>query len=339
MGNTIKTFKISYVFLPVLIGLVVVSWLFYRDFNPELFSGLHFSWRMCGGILLAFLFIFGRDFGAMARLRWLSDDTLTWRQVFNVNMLCEFTSAVTPSAVGGGSLIVLFLNKEGVDAGKSTALMISCIFLDELFFVFACPVALLLFSFDELFGSIGVISSGIKALCFIVYSLIVFWTLLLYVALFHRPEWVKRLLLAVFRIPLLYRWKGAVETLTDNLVISSHEMSHRSLLFWLKVFGMTCISWMSRYLVVNALLVAFTTNGHQLLAFVRQLILWIVMTVSPTPGGSGVSEYMFRVYYADFFTIGGMALLVAFIWRMITYYMYLFIGVCILPGWLRKLKM
>ena len=126
MGNTIKTFKISYVFLPVLIGLVVVSWLFYRDFNPELFSGLHFSWRMCGGILLA---------------------------------------------------------------------------------------------------------------------------------------------------------------------------------------------------------------------FVRQLILWIVMTVSPTPGGSGVSEYMFRVYYADFFTIGGMALLVAFIWRMITYYMYLFIGVCILPGWLRKLKM
>ena len=68
MGNTIKTFKISYVFLPVLIGLVVVSWLFYRDFNPELFSGLHFSWRMCGGILLAFLFIFGRDFGAMARM-------------------------------------------------------------------------------------------------------------------------------------------------------------------------------------------------------------------------------------------------------------------------------
>ncbi len=114
MGNTIKTFKISYVFLPVLIGLVVVSWLFYRDFNPELFSGLHFSWRMCGGILLAFLFIFGRDFGAMARLRWLSDDTLTWRQVFNVNMLCEFTSAVTPSAVGGEVSLFYFSIKKGL---------------------------------------------------------------------------------------------------------------------------------------------------------------------------------------------------------------------------------
>ena len=69
----------------------------------------------------------------------------TWRQAFRVNMLCEFTSAVTPSAVGGSSLIVLFLNKEGINAGRSTALTISCLFLDELFLVLACPFALLLF--------------------------------------------------------------------------------------------------------------------------------------------------------------------------------------------------
>lgn len=69
---------------------------------------------------------------------------------------------------------------------------------------------------------------------------------------------------------------------------------------WLKAFGITCLAWTSRYLVVNALLIAFTTSGSQLLAFVRQLILWVVMTISPTPGGSGVSEYMFREYYADF---------------------------------------
>lgn len=69
---------------------------------------------------------------------------------------------------------------------------------------------------------------------------------------------------------------------------------------WLKAFGITCLAWISRYLVVNALLIAFTTSGSLLLAFVRQLILWVVMTISPTPGGSGVSEYMFREYYTDF---------------------------------------
>lgn len=334
----VKAFKTSYILLPIFIGLSVVGWLFYKDFDPDLFSGLHLSMRMAGGVFLGFLFIFCRDLGLITRFRLLSDHELSWRQAFNVNTLCEFTSAVTPSAVGGGSLLVLFINKEGIDAGKSTALMITSLFLDELFLVLACPVALLLFSFDDLFGNVTVLSSGIKILFFTVYSLVVLWTFVLCMALFYRPEWVKRLLMALFRLPLLRRWQDAVEKLTDNLVLSSHEISHRPFIFWLKAFGLTCFSWISRYLVVNALLIAFTTGGHQLLAFMRQLILWIIMTVSPTPGGSGVSEYMFRVYYANFFTVGGMALIVAFVWRVITYYMYLLMGVCILPGWVKKLK-
>lgn len=338
MADRIQPFKTSYILLPVLIGLSVVGWLFYREFNPELFSGIHFSWRLVGGLVLAMLFMFGRDGGLMWRFRFITDKELTWPQAFRVNMLCEFTSAVTPSAVGGSSLIVLFLNKEGINAGRSTALTISCLFLDELFLVLACPLALLLFSFDDLFGNVTVLSSGIKILFFVVYGVVSLWTLLLYLALFRRPQWVKHLLMTVFRLRLLRRWSKAVETLTDHLVLSSQEMSCKAFSFWLKAFGITCLAWVSRYLVVNALLIAFTTSGSQLLAFVRQLILWVVMTISPTPGGSGVSEYMFREYYSDFFDVSGMALVVAFVWRIITYYMYLAIGAFVIPGWVRRLK-
>ncbi len=334
-----KPFKFSYVIIPVVIGLSVVGWLFWKDFNPDLFTGIRFSWQLLGGLLLAFLFMFGRDGGLIARFRYLSEGSLSWRQAFNVNMLCEFTSAVTPSAVGGSSLIVLFLNREGINAGRSTALMISCLFLDELFLVLACPLALLFFSFSDLFGAVSVFSESVKILFFVVYGVIAAWTFLLYIALFHRPEWVKHLLTGLFRLPLLRRWKRQIDELTDNLVESSHQISGKSFDFWLKAFGMTCLAWCSRYLVVNALLLAFTTDGNQLIAFVRQLILWIVMTVSPTPGGSGISEYMFQVYYADFFTVSGMALVVAFVWRIITYYMYLIIGVCIIPGWLKKFNL
>ncbi len=336
--DTVKNrpFRFSYVIIPVVIGLSVVGWLFWKEFNPDLFSDVRFSWRMAGGLLLAFVFMFGRDGGLMARFRYLCDGSLSWRQAFNVNMLCEFTSAVTPSAVGGSSLIVLFLNREGINAGRSTALMISCLFLDELFLVVACPLVLLFFSLSEVFGDVSVFSESVKILFFTVYALVAVWTLLLYIALFHRPEWVKRLLTALFRLPLLRRWRKPIDELTDNLVESSRQISGKSFVFWLKAFGLTCLAWCSRYLVVNALLLAFTSGGDQLVAFVRQLILWIVMMVSPTPGGSGISEYMFQVYYADFFAVSGMALVVAFVWRIITYYMYLVIGVCIIPGWLKK---
>nr|WP_320058000.1 lysylphosphatidylglycerol synthase transmembrane domain-containing protein [uncultured Bacteroides sp.] len=338
MTTEIKTFKGFYILLPVIIGLSVVAWLFYQEFNAALFAGIHFSTQMLVGILMAFLLMFGRDLGLMWRFRVITDNTLTWRQTFNVNMLCEFTSAVTPSSVGGSSLIVLFLNKEGINMGRSSALMISCLFLDELFLVLACPLALLLFSFDELFGDPTILSSGIKILFFAVYIAIVLWTFLLYIALFKRPEYVKRLLLALFCLPFLRRWRKGVETLTENLVLSSGEMSRKPFLFWLKAFGSTCLSWFSRYLVVNALFFAFSTQGDHVLAFARQLILWVVMTISPTPGGSGLSEYFFQVYYADFFSVAGMALVVAFVWRVISYYMYLIIGAIIIPNWIKKMK-
>ena len=73
MSDSIKTFKTGYILLPVLIGLSVVGWLFYREFNPELFSGIRFSWRLVGGLLLAVLFMFGRDGGLMWRFRFITD--------------------------------------------------------------------------------------------------------------------------------------------------------------------------------------------------------------------------------------------------------------------------
>ncbi len=123
MSDSIKTFKTGYILLPVLIGLSVVGWLFYREFNPELFSDIHFSWRSGRRIATCHTFyVWGVDGGFdVAFSALLLTGNWTWRQAFRVNMLCEFTSAVTPSAVGGSSLIVLFLNKEGINAGRSTA--------------------------------------------------------------------------------------------------------------------------------------------------------------------------------------------------------------------------
>ena len=332
------TIKIAYVWIPALIGLGVISWMFSREFNAELFSQVRFSGKIIFGILLAFLFMIGRDIGLMWRFRLFSGNFLTWRQAFHINILCEFTSAVTPSAVGGGSLIPFFLNKEGINAGKSTAITLSCLFLDELFLVVACPLILMLIPFDDLFGTKTIITTGTKILFVAIYVLTVLWTLILYLALFRHSELVRALFLKLFRLRLLRRWYPNIVSLTDNLVTSSHEMSDRPFSFWAKAFGVTTLSWCSRYLVVNALLLAFALSGNHLLAFARQLILWIILMISPTPGGSGISEYMFTVYYADFFSIVGVALIVAFVWRCITYYPYLVAGIFILPQWIKRTR-
>ncbi len=336
MGSNLKVFKRGYILIPVAIGLIVVGWLFHKEINMSVISSITFSRRMILYIALAFLLMVGRDLGLMWRYRLMSDKKLSWLQVFNVNILCEFTSTVTPLAIGGSSMVVLFLNKEGLNAGRSAAIMISCLF--ELFFVLACILFFFIVPLPDLFGTSTALSVGVQTIFFVANAIIAVWTFILFTALFKRPDWVKKTLFRIFSLRLLRSKRKQVTRFTKSLENCSSELSKKSFLFWIKSFGATVFSWCCRYLVVNALLLAFTPLGNHLIAFGRQLILWILMAVSPTPGGSGLGEFMFKEYYSEFFTVSGVAIIVAFLWRIITYYLYLVAGVCIIPHWIKKLR-
>lgn len=329
-------FNPYYVALPIILGLAVIGGMFWKEFDPSMFASLKPNGRMWSGIILAALFMVCQNLALTQRFKILVGKKLSWKQVFRVNMLCEFTSAATPSAVGGSSLIAVYLHKEGLTGGEGTSIMIANLFLDELFLGIACLAVLVLFPTDVLFMNNATFDTGVQIIFMSVLAIVCLWTLILYVALFHKASWVSNVLTALFSLPFLRRWKSNIEKLGDDLVTSSHELSKRSFGFWLKCFLVTAWAWCSRYWVVNALLFAFSSGGDHLLAFARQLVIWMILVVTPTPGGSGFGEYMFRVYYGDFFTAAGTALIAAFIWRLITYYSYLIIGVCILPQWVNS---
>ncbi len=139
------------IFLPMAIGIGVVMWLFHREFNPEVWDSIHFDARVIACFLLAWLFMIGRDVGLTWRFRALTDHQLSWRKALKVDMLCEFTSCVTPSAVGGSALGMVYLNREGIEFGRATTLMMTTLFLDEFFFVLSIPVIMLLVPYSELF--------------------------------------------------------------------------------------------------------------------------------------------------------------------------------------------
>ena len=108
--------------------------------------------------------------------------------------------------------------------------------------------------------------------------------------------------------------------------------------FWVEVFCGTALAWIARYFVVNALFLGFLpgTDRYQWIILARQFVIWVVLMVSPTPGGAGLSEWLFSNYYGDLVGTAGMALIMAIFWRLITYYLYLVIGVVIAPGCLKR---
>lgn len=324
------------VILPVIIGLCVIAWLFHNEFSVEVWKSVHFDSRVIICIALAWLFMAGRDFGLTWRFRSLTDKDITWKQALRVNFMCEFTSAITPSAVGGSSLGMIFLHHEGINLGRATTLMLTTLFLDELFFSLACPFIMLFIPQNELFGfSHNSFETGLKLVFWIVYGVLVAWTALLFLGIFVKPNGIKSALIFIFRFRWLRRWQPAVAALGDNMVAASRELRSRPAKWWLRVFSATILTWSSRFMVVNALFLGFVPSADQLVVFGRQFVVWVVLMVSPTPGGSGISEWLFTEYYGDMLHNAGIALIIALFWRIITYYVYLIIGVFLAPSMLK----
>lgn len=338
-----ENFSVVKVLLPIVISVGVVVWMFWRDARNEdfgaLFAGLRFDMRSILCILLGFMCMFGRDFGLTWRFRSLTDKQLSWRQAWHVDMLCEFTSCVTPSAVGGSSLAPVFLNSQGIEFGRATTLMLTTLFMDELFFVVACPFVVLFTPSSDIFASEGeMFSHGMRLTFWFVYGMIALWTGLLFAGIIWRPKWIYTILMRISRWRLLRRWGDKIVELGDNMVSTSVELRSKPLGFWFEIFGATALSWTARYLVVNVLFFGFipSDDHYQWVILARQFVIWVVLMVAPTPGGAGLSEWLFTEYYGDLISTAGLGLVLAILWRVITYYLYLLIGAILVPGWLKK---
>jgi hypothetical protein len=301
------------------------------------------SWTKHSGwwILLALLATALRDLGYIYRIRVLSDGHLTWRQSFNVTFLWEFASAMTPSVVGGSGIAMFIIGREGIALGRATAIVLVTALMDELFYVVSVPLVFLFVGMANLFPEQldnAFWGLPIKSIFWIGYGFILLLVLIVFYSVFFKPRAFKFVLLKVFKWPFLKRWRPGVIKVGDDIVVTSAELRGKPKRFWAKAFASTCVSWGSRFLVINFIAAAFFTIGDPLLLYARQLIMWVILLISPTPGSSGVAEVAFSGFFRDLLPAVGYIGAIAVIWRLFTYYLYLFMGVIILPRWLRNTR-
>lgn len=336
----LSAMKPSRIILPVIIGLGVAAYLLFRNFDTDQFS--FFQWSATAGlwIFVSLLMMVVRDFAYIIRIKLLTDRKLSWRQAFEIIMLWEFSSAISPSVVGGTGPAIYFLYKENISAGKSTAVVLAAIFLDELFFILAIPILLLVFG-NTIFPSQDLAHlSQLKYYFWIGYGIIFVYTALLGYAIFINPHIIKTIFKWLFRFPLIKRWQDKVCLLSDQLIETSKWFKTKSFVFWMKSFLATILSWTGRFWVVNFMFMAFFMDNlgwhEHFLIYARQLSMWILLLISPTPGGSGLAEIFFGDFLRDFIPNRNWVIPMALLWRLISYYPYLFIGAIILPRWVNR---
>ena len=337
LRKILRFFQMKRILIPIILGLSVAVFLIIRDFDREAFNKINWTYYTLLWLFLAIILQAIRDVAYMYRLRLLTDKQISWRNSFDVVMLWEFASSITPSIVGGSAIALFIVHKEGLSVGRSTAVVMITALLDELFYIVMVPIVILFVGLNNLFVTSGLfmMNLGSEGVFIAGYVFILFLTLIILTGVFISPKGFKTVLVKIFSLRFLKKWKEKAAETGDDIIATSKEMKGKSFAFWAKAYGATIFSWTARFWVVNCLIMAFNTVGEHMLIYARQLIMWVILLISPTPGGSGIAEYAFPLFLGEFIPTGLESAL-GLLWRIISYYPYLFIGVIVLPFWIRR---
>lgn len=340
----LSAFSPGKIIIPVAVGLGVIIFLLLTNDEINLDKIVsHIGQANLGWISAAFLVLVLRDLGYIYRIRHLTNGELNWLAGFFVIVLWELASAITPSVVGGTTIVVFVINKEGIPLGRSLAYVMLTAVLDNMFFVLASLLIFLLVPTEQIFPEFTGISNfstafPLRTAFFLSVSLIALYTLLMFAGLFLNPRAFKYFLIKITGNRLFRRFRSAAVRTGEDVIVASRILRKKKLKYWLKAVFSTIFIWISRYFMLNCLIAAFVSvhfSGH-LLILARQVIMWVVMLVSPTPGSTGAAEYAFNLFFSDFFEVMGLTVVVALFWRLLTYYAYLILGMAFLPRWIRR---
>lgn len=341
--SILNDLKVSKIILPTLIGLGVVFYLMFHQLDVGQLSHIQLNTYTYFWIGMAIITYIIRHLFYAWRLRILTDNFFSWRKAIELIVIWEFSSAVSPTSVGGSGVAFFFLSKEKLSGGKTVALVLYTIVVDTFYFLISLPLFFLflgpLIIRPDMFSLGDVDGFGITFILSLVGMLV--YGLLFFYGIFINPKMVKRFLLLLSKIPFWKKLRDNLRQTAMDVVTASAELKSKEVKFHFLVFFATSGAWITRFLVINFLILALVNNidlslYDNILLLARGEVMHVITTFSPTPGGSGIAEYLFGGFFSDYIP-KGISSLIALIWRLVTYYPYLIAGVIIIPIWIKEI--
>lgn len=332
--------------IPVSIGVSVSAYLVATNLNMDALRSVHLSRQLLIGLIVAALTVISRDAAFMYKIRLSTGNQITWAKTFQTITLWEFGVCITPK-ISIMPFVLYLLIKSGISSGRSMAVLMLNGFFDNLAFVVVFAVLYLFLGNDMLSFSFicadlegHQIMQGIRHFAdyaWVGYVLILMACTTLGTALFILPHTTRRFFHRLAHIKLLSRIQDKLIYAGDEIELTANEFKNKPLSFWVKMSVATLINWVSRYMLAVSLFYAFAVTDFSFLtALSRQYVLWIFTSIPSTPGASGVAELSFVALNCEFMPVG-LSSAIALVWRLYSYYLYLVLGLIVLPKWAKQI--
>jgi uncharacterized protein (TIRG00374 family) len=316
-----SSFSLKYILLSFGLSFTGMAIVFYYTYTPGILEQLQF--KRLPGLLIALLVSFLRVWFSAAKFRHLTEKELSWAAAFRIVLVWDFTSAVSPSTVGGAPMGLYAMSKEKVNLGKATAITLYGVLLDQIWFALAIPVLVIAgFYYDIIPDNVGWVGESVMML---IYLLLLAYAGLLAYSVLRNPSLLRKAVNKLFKLPILNRFKDKIEKDAEELERSSLELRTKSTGFVAYAFLLSSLSWIARISLPLIVILSFGP-ADLLLGFLRSFALNLAGLFIPTPGGSGGFEGLFAVFLGSLMPRIGYLALAIFMWRLISYYISIGLG-------------
>lgn len=253
--------------------------------------------------------------------------TYSLKDALRIPLIESLFNGITPFSSGGQPAQLFALLQSGVDAGRATSILLMKFVVYQSMIVLNFIVCLFL-GFHLIADKLHVM--GFLLIFGFLIHLAVILGLLLVMYWYDFTKKMLNLCLRPFKRFISNERYTRLETLInekiDTFYLESLELkSNYRLLF--KVSLVTLVQLFFYYIIPYFILLALHVD-HASILLVMTLHVLIVMVISlfPIPGGAGGAEYSFSLIFSTFVNSGSKLVLAMIIWRVITYYLAMFGG-------------
>jgi uncharacterized protein (TIRG00374 family) len=254
---------------------------------------------------------------------------ISFRSAMAISVSTEFGVSASPGGVGGTAVRLGLLVKSGLDLPRSTALFAADVFVDCLYFVIIMPLAVFIILTDPTWNSSF---QGMGKLPYIVLGYMIAVIVIVVLAIRNRKKvnvFIHVLLKKYgHKRRLSGRWRVVTGNFSKNINASWGAViflwrNKRIVLicnFFLSAIQLTC-----RYSTLPILLIAFSCDKNPFPLFFIQGVVFLLSAMLVVPGGGGASEIITSLILPVFVQKSLIGVIVL-LWRIYTYYFYLFVG-------------
>lgn len=323
------TKKNSIVFVLMLVLGVIIFWWSFRDVSWEQFahSMSNANWGWLALAVLAMIIYLVLE--AVVVKIFVDDihEKISWRDALRVPLVEQLGNGITPFAAGGQPMQMVALAQSGIDVGRAGSILTMKFIIYQGMIVVNFLIALVIgyqYLTETIHSWTVVLFLGFLVHLFVIIALlmVMYWP--------KATDWLVQTFTKMVR-PISEKKANQWQNVLEEKVANFHQesdMMRKNYMPVLKAMTVTFVQLMAFYLIPYFILLGLGAH-HVDLLLVMALNVLIVMVISlfPIPGGAGGAEIGFSVLFAQFLPSHAQLVIAMILWRLITYYFGMFAGI------------